>query len=226
MDALEFTAVNGGFAMCLRNMHAAKQKGIDIDFSNWGEPAKILLDLDAKQLETLLALHSEFHGATISRKQHAAKTIDGKEIGRKKKELPDTFAETVKKWRNKECTREEAAATLGIALSTLYRRSKELGELPNTISPTKMITVALEWTAGKLSTKEASEQLKVTPRTFKRKMVDKGFTTKDTPCEFFRANKLFNEGVLSQRDAARLCRCSLENFERLREKMKEASPSQ
>lgn len=51
---------------------------------------------------------------------------NGVHFGRKKRELPDNFFESVRRWRDKEITAVEAATECGMSRSTFYSRVKEM----------------------------------------------------------------------------------------------------
>lgn len=56
----------------------------------------------------------------------AAAKEKGVHLGRKKKELPQNFAEVAKEWRKKQCSLEEALIKLNVSRSYFYLKVKEL----------------------------------------------------------------------------------------------------
>lgn len=210
MNAQEFAEQGGGFADCLLNIYAANTQGIPIDFSEWGESVAPLLTIEKESLETLLDLYRDLHGAKVRQGTMAAQAA-GVRIGMPKKPLPKGFQEAAQQWFSGKLTAQEAADSIGMSRSTFYRNCREMASKET--KSEALDALCAQWRAGEIATEDACEALGMSASQFTKVLRAKGLRTKDMPDSLYRARKLFQEGTLSKKEAACMCRISVSRFE-------------
>lgn len=106
-----------------------------IDFSNYGELGKSIMDMVNNLLIEVLSTLAETEMLRTKKRQAegiAAARARGIKLGRPKKVLPPEFFPIYDRWIKKEITAVEAFHTLGISKDTFYRWVRQYkGEVQN-----------------------------------------------------------------------------------------------
>ena len=106
-----------------------------IDFSNYGELGKSIMDMVNNLLIEVLSTLAETEMLRTKKRQAegiATARARGIKLGRPKKVLPQEFFPIYDRWMKKEITAVEAFHTLGISKNTFYRWVRQYkGEIQN-----------------------------------------------------------------------------------------------
>ncbi len=197
----EFARDVKGFSVCLQDMRKFVEKGVDIDFSDWGDEARQLVTLPEKSLEALCDLYSEFHSSKCSQRIEHARNV-GVRLGRKKKVPYEVFAAQVEKWANGECTASEAAQACGLSRSGFYKSVQRVQK--ESILPEDVRSILDGLVSGKISRSAARKKLGLSPRSFSLLLESYDVQIKFIPDSFEKYCDLWLAGDITRNEAYEL----------------------
>ena len=120
-SAREFAEQEGGYGDCLLSMNSAALQGETIDFSEWGEEAKSLANIESETLSAVISLVSDFHSHTISRLLQKSENKPGKP----RIKMPENFPEQARLWSEGKLSGVMAARNCGVPYRAFLNRAQE-----------------------------------------------------------------------------------------------------
>ena len=220
MFAQEFAESNAGFAACLTSMQEARARGTEIDFSEWGDSAEKLIELEPRALKALVEVYSDFHSQACKAGRKTAKEV-GVRLGRPRKELPPNFEEEAVKWLEGKVSGAQAARNCGMPASSFLSKVRERQETADEGTSEFVDGVLRDWEAGKIKTREAAVKLGIRTKVFNRLVSERGRERQYVPEGFGRYLSLYKEGKLTVKEAAKLCGISVLHFYCCQKKVEE-----